>query len=212
MAKQTAKSSVENQGPLPTKEALRILNLHLVRGAWLQQQAFDRDNYEIWRHATAESIKQVFGADSGHIKHFLEPSKIWAFSERTDLDAIARGALPTQVKRLSGIIDQFTQTAAIKAHSLSNRDPESSPSEIRIFIGHGRSLVWHQLKSFLESELRLPCDEFNRISPVGMSIKDRLSAMLNEASFAFLIMTAEDELAGGGSHARLNVVHELGLF
>ena len=36
--------------------------------------------------------------------------------------------------------------------------------------------------------------------------------MLNAASFAFLIMTAEDEHADSTLHARENVVHEVGLF
>ena len=36
--------------------------------------------------------------------------------------------------------------------------------------------------------------------------------MLNDAAFAFLIMTAEDEQSDGKLHARMNVVHEVGLF
>ena len=36
--------------------------------------------------------------------------------------------------------------------------------------------------------------------------------MLGEASFAFLIMTAEDEQSSSEMHPRLNVVHEAGLF
>jgi predicted nucleotide-binding protein len=36
--------------------------------------------------------------------------------------------------------------------------------------------------------------------------------MLDQASFAFLVMTAEDEQADGDHHARMNVIHEVGLF
>jgi predicted nucleotide-binding protein len=36
--------------------------------------------------------------------------------------------------------------------------------------------------------------------------------MLDAAAIAFLIMTGEDEQADGVLHARLNVVHEAGLF
>lgn len=36
--------------------------------------------------------------------------------------------------------------------------------------------------------------------------------MLNTAAMAFLVMTGEDEQHDGRSHARLNVVHEAGLF
>jgi predicted nucleotide-binding protein len=36
--------------------------------------------------------------------------------------------------------------------------------------------------------------------------------MMDEAAIAFLIMTAEDEQADGKIHARMNVIHEVGLF
>jgi len=36
--------------------------------------------------------------------------------------------------------------------------------------------------------------------------------MLDNAVFAFLVMTAEDERADGTKHARGNVIHEAGLF
>jgi predicted nucleotide-binding protein len=36
--------------------------------------------------------------------------------------------------------------------------------------------------------------------------------MLDDAAFAFLILTAEDEAPDGKLHARENVVHEAGLF
>ena len=36
--------------------------------------------------------------------------------------------------------------------------------------------------------------------------------MVNQATFAFLVMTAEDEHGDGRYHARENVIHEVGLF
>ena len=41
---------------------------------------------------------------------------------------------------------------------------------------------------------------------------DRLAQMLDEATFAFLVMTAEDTHADDSAHARENVIHEAGLF
>lgn len=46
----------------------------------------------------------------------------------------------------------------------------------------------------------------------GHSIRDILDDMLAEATFAVLVMTAEDEQADGTFRARQNVVHEVGLF
>lgn len=81
-----------------------------------------------------------------------------------------------------------------------------------IFIGHGRSRVWKELKDFIQDRLHLPWDEFNRVPVAGFTNIARLSQMLDEAAIAFLIMTAEDEQADGKQHARQNVIHEAGLF
>jgi len=81
-----------------------------------------------------------------------------------------------------------------------------------VFIGHGRSAAWRELKDFMEARLRLPWDEFNRVPVAGVTNVARLSEMLDAAAIAFLVMTAEDEMADGGVQARMNVVHEAGLF
>jgi predicted nucleotide-binding protein len=81
-----------------------------------------------------------------------------------------------------------------------------------VFIGHGRSLVWRELKDFLEDRLGLSVDEFNRVPVAGTATSTRLSEMLDAAAFAFLVMTAEDEQTDGKVRARENVVHEVGLF
>jgi predicted nucleotide-binding protein len=81
-----------------------------------------------------------------------------------------------------------------------------------VFIGHGQSPVWRELKEFLEDRLHLSVDEFNSIPVAGIATAVRLEEMLGSAAFSFLIMTAEDEQSDGKFHARLNVVHEAGLF
>jgi predicted nucleotide-binding protein len=82
----------------------------------------------------------------------------------------------------------------------------------KIFIGHGHSLVWRELKDFLQDRLNLAWDEFNRVPVAGVTNVARLSEMLDNAAIALLIMTAEDEQRDGSMRARLNVVHEAGLF
>jgi predicted nucleotide-binding protein len=81
-----------------------------------------------------------------------------------------------------------------------------------VFIGHGRSLLWKDLKDFIQDRLQLPWDEFNRVPVAGIANIARLSEMLDATAIAFLVMTAEDEQADGGMRARMNVVHEAGLF
>ncbi len=81
-----------------------------------------------------------------------------------------------------------------------------------VFIGHGRSGAWRELKDFVQDRLGLPWDEFNRVPVAGVTNIARLSEMLDAAAIALLVMTAEDEMADGGIQARMNVVHEAGLF
>lgn len=71
---------------------------------------------------------------------------------------------------------------------------------------------WRELKDFVSDRLGLPWDEFNRVPVAGVTNITRLAQMLEQASFAFLVMTAEDEQVDGNHHARMNVIHEVGLF
>jgi predicted nucleotide-binding protein len=81
-----------------------------------------------------------------------------------------------------------------------------------VFIGHGRSQAWRELKDFVENRLSLPSDEFNRVPVAGVTNIARLSEMLDASAIAFVVMTAEDELLDGEFQARMNVIHEAGLF
>jgi len=81
-----------------------------------------------------------------------------------------------------------------------------------VAIGHGRSLIWLELHRFIRERLNLACDEFNRVAVAGIPNTTRLSGMLDVAGIAFLVCTAEDEMADRSERARQNVVHEAGLF
>jgi predicted nucleotide-binding protein len=81
-----------------------------------------------------------------------------------------------------------------------------------VFIGHGRSLIWRELKDFIQDRLSLPWDEFNRVPVAGVTNIARLAQMLDAAAIALLVLTAEDQMEDGETQARLNVVHEAGLF
>lgn len=114
----------------------------------------------------------------------------------------------TQMEQLSKIAER----SATYLRQKYRKVVPNKVSEGKIFIGHGRSLLWRDLSQFLSDRLKLDWDEFNRESTAGISIKERLEAMLDQASFAFLLMTAEDEHVDNTLHARENVIHEVGLF
>lgn len=87
-----------------------------------------------------------------------------------------------------------------------------SPAKQKIFIGHGHSPIWRELKDFIQDKLKLKYEEYNSTSVAGIGIVDRISDMMSNSSFAFLIMTGEDSASDGKFHARENVIHEIGLF
>ncbi|MEH2256850.1 TIR domain-containing protein [Nostoc sp.] len=88
----------------------------------------------------------------------------------------------------------------------------SSQPGTHVFIGHGHSPLWRDLKDFISERLKLPWDEFNRLPIAGINNTVRLSQMLDSAAIAFLIMTGEDEQSDLTLRARMNVIHEAGLF
>lgn len=112
-------------------------------------------------------------------------------------------------------IDELAKTSERAAAYLREKYRKVVPEKLiegKVFIGHGRSLLWKDLSSFLTDRLKLEWDEFSSESTAGISINERLEAMLDQASFAFLIMSAEDEHLNSTMHARENVIHEIGLF
>jgi predicted nucleotide-binding protein len=95
---------------------------------------------------------------------------------------------------------------------LSGTERKNEPARQNVFIGHGHSSVWREFKDFITDRIGLPYDEFNRVPVAGTSNVARLSQMMDTAAIAFRILTAEDERVDGQWQARVNVVHEAGLF
>jgi hypothetical protein len=100
----------------------------------------------------------------------------------------------------------------IETNAVRGASRKATVTGENIFIGHGGSAVWRQVKDFLQDRLHLPWDEFNREPAAGISTVERLETMLDRAAFALLVMTGEDEQPTGELRARENVVHEAGLF
>jgi predicted nucleotide-binding protein len=117
-----------------------------------------------------------------------------------------------QAPAACGRLAQLGQKAGSHLARQQRRSKRSQEIGTNVFIGHGRSLIWRELKDFIQDRLHLPWDEFNRVPVAGVTNIAHLSEMLDAAAIAFLIMTGEDEQADGKLHARMNVVHEAGLF
>lgn len=81
-----------------------------------------------------------------------------------------------------------------------------------IFIGHGRSSLWRDLKDHLTDKHDYKIEAYETGARAGHTIRDVLDEMANKSSFAILVMTGEDEDKDGKLKARPNVIHEIGLF
>jgi len=81
-----------------------------------------------------------------------------------------------------------------------------------VFVGHGRGNLYRVAVDFLRSTLGLEVVTFESEPTGGLHNIERLEQMLYRAGFAVIVATADDVAADGEMQARLNVIHEIGLF
>ena len=117
-----------------------------------------------------------------------------------------------QAFNICGEAGEISRKAASHLERKMKRTVRDARIGTNVFIGHGRSPAWRELKDFVQDRLHLPWDEFNRVPVAGVTNQARLGEMLDAAALALVIMTAEDETAKGLMQARMNVIHEVGLF
>ena len=91
-------------------------------------------------------------------------------------------------------------------------EPESAPPKPKIFIGHGASEQWRDLKDHLQDQHGYEVVSYETGSRAGHTIRDIIGELLGTSSFAILVMTGEDRMEDGTVRARQNVIHEIGLF
>ena len=124
-------------------------------------------------------------------------------------------AIVVAEQSLRSALDQMEKSCREGASHIARLQSPKQKSELigtNVFLGHGRNLQWREAKDFIQDRLGLPVDEFNSKPVAGISTQARLSELLDAAAFAFIVMTGEDEGMDGKHNARLNVIHEVGLF
>lgn len=148
---------------------------------------------------------QLITRDSlAHSQGFWTPSHVIVLSEVF--------SLKQPVETCKRLAHKCRKAASHLARIEERRKPQARQVGSNVFIGHGSSPAWRDLKDFVQDRLDLPFEEFNRVPIAGKTNIARLSEMLDSSAIAFLVMTGEDEHADGKLHARMNVVHEAGLF
>ena len=116
----------------------------------------------------------------------------------------------------TSVVVEFDRRPPIEAvFQVFERDlPLSLPKPLppTVFIGHGKDSQWRDLKDHLQDQQGVDIIAYEIGPRAGASVKEVLEQMLEEASFALLVLTGEDLHVDGDRHARENVIHELGLF
>lgn len=145
---------------------------------------------------------------------------LWATGNSYDLTVQSVGsshgfsigiAAPTQgeLERVMRVFNLAEDDARLPA------PPVVQPVEppVVVFIGHGgASHDWRLIKDHLQDLQGYKIEAYEVGARAGHTIRDVVTTMMGNSSFALLVMTGEDETANGGPRARQNVVHEAGLF
>ena len=169
----------------------------IARGQnFLARPEFPLGPMKMWVAQMRQQLIMLYGDESIAVKN-------WPLIEMTISKDEAKQLLAAKLLKAQKLLYEleFSATRSIA--------PTTGQS---IFIGHGRSPIWRELKDFLHDRLKLKWGEFNRESAAGVATTERLQQLLDSSTFALLVMTAEDEHSDSTRHARANVIHEVGLF
>jgi predicted nucleotide-binding protein len=198
---------------LTTEQAQQVLQQQKQEAEQLlRHSTVDETEYRIWAAHTCDYITEAFANPDRHITTFISsgPDYVNVDVTQTDRQSLLRAGLQQQMKVIDGLLFRMFKDQ----HHAASPSPRSSTGHTPpcVFIGHGRSKLWARLKLYLADDLKLKTVFYESESRVGESIVPVLEKMLSEATFAVLVLTAEDETQAGQARARQNVVHEAGLF
>lgn len=84
------------------------------------------------------------------------------------------------------------------------RVEDPRPRAPTIFIGHGNSPLWRDLKDHLQDHHRYRVTAYETGARAGHAIRDILDELVEQSTFALLVLTAEDETVDAGLRARQN--------
>ena len=164
-----------------------------------------------WGHNSIEEFFADYRQATGLCRF-----KIYSRGMKANLEVIAFGTRQTSVRAqfsdrqdIEAVFEVFEKHAET---SRIPRPPKPPPARPEIFIGHGRSPLWRDLKDHLHELHGYEVVAYEIGARAGHTIRDILESMLGKGTFAILVMTGEDETKSDLLIPRLNVVHELGLF
>ena len=142
-------------------------------------------NFDSFEEFFAEYRK---GFDDSHITNITSDFRLSAravFYEEKESQTIEISA-PSRplLERIAEIFERNAESSRIP-------EPEVKRFTPIIFIGHGRSPQWRDLKDHLHEQHKYEVQAYEIGARAGHTIRDILDDMLTKSSFAILVMTAE---------------------
>jgi len=163
---------------------------------------------ESWSYDTDEEFFADYRKLFCRVSYALSWNKfnfdIWIFSRQTTITISA-----PERRQIEAVFEIFEMN--MNRCKLPPEPEKPKPKPI-VFIGHGGSDQWKNLKDHLHEKHDYNVEAYEIGARAGHAIRDILEEMLDKTSFAILVMTGEDKAENGEMRARQNVVHELGLF
>jgi hypothetical protein len=132
----------------------------------------------------------------------------WPPSFFTSTDVEMASGSRERIIRIGNVVDMFAEDCFVPPPP----EPEKVPPKPKIFIGHGGSQQWRDLKDHLQDQHGYEIVSYETGSRAGHAIRDIIAELLGKSSFAILVMTGEDTMENVTVRARQNVIHEIGLF
>jgi predicted nucleotide-binding protein len=164
-----------------------------------------------WKHDTEEEFFSDYRKGTTHAYYVREvgrkPDKFMLDVTVSGEDTTVEIEAPTRADIEIGfeVFEKYLEASSVP-------EPKVEAPRPTVFIGHGRSSQWRDLKDHLHDQHGYEVVAYEVGARAGHTIRDILDDMMSTSSFAALVMTGEDEDAEGRLHARPNVIHELGLF
>ena len=158
---------------------------------------------ETWNYDSREEFLAEYPTAEGYsFDHIKQENRLIIKGNSYDASVLVEFPNRADIESIFQVFERNLDRSTIRV--------DSQP--IKIFIGHGHNNQWRDLKDHLHEQHGFDVTAYEVGPRAGLSVKEVLESMLNESSFAFLILTGEDIGTYGEMHARENVVHELGLF
>ncbi|WP_062131683.1 TIR domain-containing protein [Demequina aestuarii] len=191
-------------GRLPELLGIRYGTLRVTQGL----TTFTFDEVEEWygEYSKAATVSGYFEAVAGEYNDPERVSLTVLVYETGRVDVTLSGQRRAKLQVVLNVFEEAAPSARLPV------PPAPEPKRPTIFVGHGRNPLWKDLRDHLRDHHGHDVETFESGQRAGHTVRDVLDGMLDRSSLAFLVLTAEDELADGEFRARENVVHEVGLF